>query len=92
MKSNKKSVDLKIRKVSESNNYNEYEKVNSSLSRVVNLLIQTDKSTHMRTISIPTLVKMKNQDDNMAFQYSRRDKKIEIDENNIIDKLDGIYE
>jgi hypothetical protein len=44
----------------------------------------------MRTQSIPTLVKMnKNDTDNINFQNSQRDKKIEIDENRIIEKLDG---
>jgi hypothetical protein len=44
----------------------------------------------MRTQSIPTLIKMKKNDtDNLDFQNSQRNKKIEIDENRIIEKLDG---
>ncbi len=51
---------------------------------------ENNKSTHMRTQSIPTLIKMKKNDtDNLDFQNSQRNKKIEIDENRIIEKLDG---
>ncbi len=43
----------------------------------------------MRTLSIPTLVKKNKTEDDMMFQHSKREKKIEIDENTIIEKFDG---
>jgi hypothetical protein len=46
----------------------------------------------MRTLSIPTLVKINNaEDDKMDFENSQREKKIELDENRIIEKLEGIF-
>ena len=49
------------------------------------------RSTHVRTTSIPSLIKIEKTDEtSLDFEESKRDKKIELDESGILRKFKSI--
>jgi hypothetical protein len=88
----RKSVDIKVRKMLKEKNQIEYDKISSN-EKVFILKIQNEKNKSPTTpSSIPTFVKKENEENysNELFKDNSKETNVEIDENKIMNNFDSM--